>query len=326
MTVSVCIPTFNSSRYLRACVDSVLRQTCQDFELVVSDCASTDDTCDIIRSYSDPRIRLFCPDRCLGMAFNLNHAAAQARGNYVKILCHDDMIEPTCLEKQVSTLDRNPALTMVTSGLRYVDANGQTLRLFIWLPEETILSTADAVAGTLVYGNVLGPPSATLLRRESLIKAGPFSDQFPQVMDLDLWLRVLALGPISYLPEPLCRFRLHPEATTERLRNTGVIRDDLRRITETMLGLVMPTRMVRRVAWGRVAGSFLKQAMAGLRSGYVRWPLAAIGQAFRIDPALAGLVLLQMLFRTGVLGITVADGTMLQVCRGQGRVGRPWAN
>ena len=317
MAVSVCVPTHNSSQYIRACLDSVLGQTYGDFELVVSDDASIDNTCEIVRSYVDRRIRLLRLDRPMGMAFNFNHAAAQARGKFVKILCHDDLIDPDCLQKQVSMLEDHPSLSMVTSALRYVDGGGRELRLSEWSPRRTIFSTADAVAGAIVHGNVLGPPSATLIRRQYLLKAGPFSEDFPLLMDMHLWFRLMALGPVGYLREPLSSFRLHPEATTEKLRSAGVIRKDVMRMTEAMLGLVHSSPMVRRVAWGRAAGSFLKQAVAGMRSGHFRWPLEAIWQAIRIDPALAGLALFLLLFRTGVLGIEVTHGTELRVCRGR---------
>ena len=313
MTVSVCIPTCNSSRYLRECVDSVLAQTYQDFELIVSDGASIDDTCDIVRSYSDQRIHLHRIEHSRGIAFNLNHAAKLANGKYIKLLCHDDLIEPDCLTKQVRMLEQNPALVMAASGLRHVDAAGRTLRWVSWCPRETVLSAVDVVAGNLIYGNILGSPSATLIRRECLVKAGPFSDQFPQLMDMDMWLRLASMGPVGYTPEPLCRFRLHAGAMTEELRKTGAIRKDLLRFTETMLSSVFAPPLVRWIAWGRVAGSFLRQALAGFRHGYVRWPLSAIGQALRMDPAFAGLAAFQILFRTGLLGLRAGAGRNLSV-------------
>ena len=317
MRASVCIPTHNSARYVQECIDTVLAQTYQDFELVISDDASTDATCDIVRGFSDPRIRLHRLERNVGMAANFNHASSLARGEYIKFLCHDDLLDPACLAQQVAVLDENPGAVLATTGLRFVDASGGTIRTSSWIKRRCLLGHAELVAGTLIYGNIVGPPSAVLIRRSALLEAGPFSADLPQFLDVDLWLRLAVLGPVGYLPEPLCGFRLHAQMRTNQLRREGLIRQDVLRITQTMLGSVAPSALVRCVAWGRVAGSFLKQALAGLRHGYLQWPLSALWQACRVDPAFIGLFLHQALFRTGLLGFTVREGRVLEVCPGR---------
>src|SRR5258708_7786796 len=125
MTVSVCIPTYNSAKYVHDCIASVLGQTYQDIEIIVSDNASTDSTCDIVRSFSDSRIRLHRLERNEGLPFNFNHVVSLACGKYVKLLCSDDFLEPTCLEKQIALLDRHPEVVAVGSGLRFVDESGK---------------------------------------------------------------------------------------------------------------------------------------------------------------------------------------------------------
>lgn len=317
MTASVCIPTYNSAKYVRECIESVLAQTYQDIEIVVSDNASTDSTRDIVRSFSDSRIRLHRLERNEGLPFNFNHVVSLARGEYVKLLCSDDILDPTCLEKQIGLLNCHPEVVAVGSGLRFVDESGKMLRIVSWLPRETLLRDVEIVAGTLVYGNLIGPPSAVLMRRESMAKVGPFRMDYPVVLDVDMWLRLATIGPAAYLPEPLCSFRLHPQAATPTMRAQGVIRSDVLRLTESMLGMVAPTRAARRIAWGRVAGSYLKQALAGFRHGHLKWPLAAVGQALRLDPAFAGLVLYLSLIYPGLFGLHVGIGRALKVGRGR---------
>jgi cellulose synthase/poly-beta-1,6-N-acetylglucosamine synthase-like glycosyltransferase len=317
VTVSVCVPTFNSERYLRGCIESVLAQTYNDFELVVSDDASSDSTCDIVRGFPDPRIRLHRLDQNVGMAANFNHAFSLARGKYIKFMCHDDRLDPACLSKQVAALEESADAAMVTCALRFVNASGRTLGTSSWIKHQGFLSYADLVAATLIYGNIAGPPSAVLIRRSVLGRVGLFSLDLPQFLDVDLWMRLAAQGPVIYLREPLCAFRLHPQTMTSQLRKAGLIRNDLLRMTGTMLGSVSPSPWVRRIAWGRVAGSLLKQAVAGLRQGCLRWPLAALWQACCVDPAFAGLILHQMFFQPGLLGFAVREGRGLEVCRGR---------
>jgi glycosyltransferase involved in cell wall biosynthesis len=317
MTVSVCIPTCNSARYLAETLESALAQTFTDFELIVSDDASRDETCEIVKRYPDSRIRLHRLDRNQGMAFNFDHALQLAQGKYVKFLCHDDLLDPTALAKQVAALEGSSELVMVTSALRYVDAAGRTLGVVSQYSEDTVLSAGEIIAANLAYGNTIGIPSAVLIRREALRRAGPFSDDFPQMMDVEMWLRLAALGSVAYLREPLCGFRIHPGAMTSEQRKLGLIRKDLVRLTEIMLGAVPPSRLARRVAWGRVSGSFLKQALAGLRHGFVKWPIVALGEAFWMDPAFAGLLLFQTLFRTGICGFVVGPGPTLKIAWGR---------
>ncbi|HEV2348452.1 MAG TPA: glycosyltransferase [Terriglobia bacterium] len=313
MKVSVCIPTYNASEYLRECIESVLSQTFKNIEIIVSDNASTDSTCEIVRSYSDPRIQLYRLDRNEGMAFNFNHAGSLAHGEYVKFLCADDLLEPACVEKQAELLDRHPEIIIASAGVHFIDPAGRRLRTHCWVSRETVLNQADVIARNLVYGNVIGNPSAVLIRRKGLLKAGPFSANLPQGIDVEMWLRLMDLGPVGFLPEPLCGFRLHQEAMTERLRKEGLIRQDVLRVTQMMLGRVTPSLAARRACWGRVAGSYLKQMMAGLRSGHLRWPLAALWQAFRIDPAFAGLMIHLFLLRPGLVGLRVQGSSSLKL-------------
>src|SRR5487761_1466045 len=112
MKISVCIPTFNSAGHVGECIESVLAQKSVEFEVIVFDNASEDDTWRIIKSLSDPRVRAFRSDRNRGMATNFNSALHEARGEYVKLLCSDDLLEPSALELQAKVLDEHTELVM----------------------------------------------------------------------------------------------------------------------------------------------------------------------------------------------------------------------
>src|SRR3954465_13746774 len=98
--VSVCIPTYRGAGHLRTSIDSVLMQTFRDFELIVTDDHSPDDTFAIASSYGDPRIRCLRNERNLGAEGNWNRTLEQARGHYVKLLPQDDVLDPSCLQRQ----------------------------------------------------------------------------------------------------------------------------------------------------------------------------------------------------------------------------------
>src|SRR5689334_490580 len=122
--VSVCMPLYNGAAFLGATIESVLAQTWEDWELVIADDASSDGSLDVVRRVPDCRIRIL--DACgnVGPASNWNRAVTEARGRYVKVLCQDDLIYPTCLAEQIAVLERdaNNAVAFVCSRRDIIDS------------------------------------------------------------------------------------------------------------------------------------------------------------------------------------------------------------
>lgn len=125
-TVTLGLPVYNGGRYLRHALDACLQQTFGDFELLISDNASTDDTEAIGRAYArqDPRVRYVRQKTNVGAAANFNDVFYQARGRYFKWVAHDDIIAPTFLERCVSALDADPSAVLAYSLIRLIDEEG----------------------------------------------------------------------------------------------------------------------------------------------------------------------------------------------------------
>ncbi len=126
-TVSICIPTYNRVALLQEAMDSVLGQTFQDFELIISDNASTDDTPSLLRSYTDPRIRYTRNARNLGAYRNYERCFALATGKYVGFLPDDDVMLPENLARKVAVLDEHPSVGLVHSRYHLMDQGGSML-------------------------------------------------------------------------------------------------------------------------------------------------------------------------------------------------------
>src|ERR1700730_17966377 len=113
--VSICIPTYNGSTYLPACLDSALSQTYSDFELLIVDDCSSDDSVDIAKAYAkrDSRIQVFVNDHNLGLVGNWNRSVQLSRGEWVKFIFQDDLIRPECLGRMLSvaTKFRSPIVS-----------------------------------------------------------------------------------------------------------------------------------------------------------------------------------------------------------------------
>jgi hypothetical protein len=209
--VSVVIPTYNGGPFIAQTVRSALAQTLHDLEIVVVDDASTDDTLETVRRLADPRLRILTSDANAGAGANWNRALRAARGRYVKLLCQDDVLAPTCLQRQVAAFDaEGAALTLVCARRLIIDERGRTIaqRGFA---RRVSGAVPGPVAARLVIrsgGNPIGEPSAVLFRKEDALRAGLFDESQQYVIDLDLWMRLLAMGALHVIAEPLAGFRV----------------------------------------------------------------------------------------------------------------------
>jgi len=314
MKITVCIPTFNSEVYIRDCIESVLAQQDVEFEIVVSDNASEDNTWNILQSFSDPRIRCFRSDENRGMACNFNRALQEARGEYVNLLCSDDLLEPNALRVASRFLDEHPEVAMATCARHLIDANNGVLGTVRWFSQPVILGALNLRAVSLVHGNVVGEPSAVLFRRDAWLEAGPFQEGRGTLIDLDMWLRLSRQGDIGYLPAPLCRIRRHALSMTNEFRKAGTAQEADLYVTVALLRELHAGWLVQTVSFGKVAGSYLRNALYGFKCGFIKGPLSLLGKALKLDPAFIGLFLYLALFRPGLLGLRMGHSGKPTVC------------
>ena len=218
--VSVCIPSYNIEKYIDITIESVLSQTYEDFELVIVDDNSNDKTLDIIKRYNDDRIRVIINEDNLGPQENWNKALQEAKGRYIKILCHDDLLYTSCLQRQVEVLQnpRNARVTIVCSGRDIIDENGRKIIKRNFPKQKGVLLGKDAIKKIVRYGaNPIGEPTSVLFRSEILKKIGYFCGSIPYVIDLDYWCRMLLYGNLYVIPESLCAFRVFSKAWSAKI-------------------------------------------------------------------------------------------------------------
>jgi glycosyltransferase involved in cell wall biosynthesis len=220
-TVSVCIPLYNSEEHIGETIRSVLDQSFEDIEIIVVDDASTDRSIEVVRSFSDARIAVHENSTNIGAGQNFNRSLSLARGEFVKLLCNDDVLFPSCLECQVEAL-RLPGRegTGMVSALRHIiDGDGRIVRRDrVASGMSGHVSGREAVEACIRAGrNVIGEPSSVLMRRETARDAGPFCDALPYVIDLDMWFRILAHGDLFFIPEAHSAFRVSSGSWSSRL-------------------------------------------------------------------------------------------------------------
>jgi glycosyltransferase involved in cell wall biosynthesis len=223
--VSICLPTFNSETWLAEAIQSALDQTWEDFELVISDNASTDGTLEIARSFTDPRIRLEPSGRNLGLVLNHNRLVELSRGTYVKFLHADDALMPTCLEQMVALAreDDRIGLVFAPREIVYYDENGEEWARAVPHKHEHLgplqrINEGRPLFVTIVqagiWENWIGEPTSVLVTRDAFRSCGLFNPYLRQIMDLEFWLRVMLDYRVGFIEEPLARYRLHTESAT----------------------------------------------------------------------------------------------------------------
>ncbi len=205
---SVIITAYNYGKYVETCINSVLNQTYRDFEIIVVDDGSTDDTPEILKRYEKYDNILCHRQNNGGQANSKNRGASLAQGKYVAFLDADDKWDPTKLEKQIP-LFLNSSVGVVYSGGKYMDPDGQD----IVLPTDTNpyrYPKRGKVTEHLFIDNIV-PFSSSVVRRACFTEFGGFDESLKMGIDWDLWLRLSTAYEFDYVGEPLMIYRIgHP--------------------------------------------------------------------------------------------------------------------
>ncbi|MCI8326671.1 MAG: glycosyltransferase [Lachnospiraceae bacterium] len=215
--VSVCIPAYNNADYIKETVESVLRQTYQNLELIVVDDNSTDHTVEILESIQDERLKIYHNEKNLGMVGNWNRCLELATGDYVKLICADDMIASAAIEKEANAMKKHPSVNLVESDTRLVDIHGRRTGQFRRYPKSGIVDGKKLAKISLMIQDFYGAPVNNLIRRSALKRTGGFDPAFTYILDFDMWLRLSCAGDVYIIHEQLNSFRIRNDS------NTGVL-------------------------------------------------------------------------------------------------------
>jgi len=212
--VSVLIKCYNHARYIRQTLESILSQTYQDFEIVITDDGSTDDTAEILRCFDDPRISIeFLPNN-IGISGAMNATIARAKGDYLAIINSDDFATPNRLQAQVDFLDANQNVSAIFTSAQLVNETGEPLAGAnpFDIPEQLKSFSRKAWLRFFFFErNVLCAPSA-MIRREAYADVGLYDRRLTNLQDFDMWIRLLIeRHAIHVLPEKLTFFRIRDD-------------------------------------------------------------------------------------------------------------------
>lgn len=262
--VSVLMPTFDRLQFLPPAVESVFAQTLSDWELIVADDGSGEETRAYLRSIADPRVRVLWMAHSGKPSVMLNAALREARGDYIAFLDSDDVWLPHKLERQVASLQRHPERRWSCTAFALIDAAGRPLTA----ARARRPATRGWVRDHLLTDTDIAMPSV-VAARSLLEQAGPFDEELVMNYDGDLWLRFAEMSELDGIDEPLTLVRRHG------LHGGGdiIAWRDLRRVAEKALRTTADAQFAtllreqRAVISGGLARS---EALYGTRIGVVR--------------------------------------------------------
>ena len=206
--ITVLMPVYNGEDFLRATMESVLNQTYTDFEFLIINDGSTDASAEIAASFSDPRIRIECNERNLGLIATLNRGLGLARGEFIARMDADDLSYPTRFERQLAFLDAHPEIGACGTWFEKVTPQGTTV---MRMPESPAL-----IRLFLLFDNPFLHSSMMLRRTVLESHALRFDPAYPHSEDYDLWVRCSSITDMANMPEVLVRYNDHPANISHR--------------------------------------------------------------------------------------------------------------
>ncbi len=209
--VSVLVAVHNGERYLRSALESILRQTVSDLELLVVDDGSTDSTPVVLAAVEDPRLRVIRNDERLGLAGALNRGLDEVSGRYIARMDADDIALPHWLEHVLDRLTAEPDVALVGAGVLEIVSTGQLGEVHV--PESGVAVTRwhSHFSASPFFHNTVAF-DGELFERHRL----RYDESFGESEDYELWTRVLELAEADAVAEPLVLYRFHPEQASRR--------------------------------------------------------------------------------------------------------------
>ncbi len=213
--VSICIPAYNSAEYISETIESVLKQTYQNIELIVVDDQSKDNTVEVVSAIAerDSRLKLYRNEQNLGMAGNWNHCMELCTGEYIKLMCADDLLHETLIAREVEIMEKYPEVSLVESDTLFINLDGKKGSMYTRY-KSGVVDGKKAARACVFTMDVFGAPQANLMRREAYEKVGGFDEHFRYILDYDFFMTMALQCQIYTIREPLNFFRIRDDSNT----------------------------------------------------------------------------------------------------------------
>ena len=195
--ISVILPTYNRAKYLARSIESVLSQSYKNFELVIIDDGSRDNTPSLISKYQDPRIKIIKNETNVGFVRSLNKGINYAKGKYISRIDDDDLWpDPSKLRKQVEFLEDNPEYVLVGCGIIRIDSEGKEIKRYLLPEKDKDIKEIMLIVSPFAH-------IGTIFRKQAWESVGGYDEKLHFSQDSDLWARLGKKGKLYNIPEYL---------------------------------------------------------------------------------------------------------------------------
>lgn len=218
--ISVLMAVYNGEFFLEKAIDSILNQTYKNFEFLIIDDASTDGTCDILGSYSDPRIFIHRNEENIGLTKSLNKGLVLTKGEFIARQDSDDVSHLNRFEKQVEFLNARPEVALIGSQARIIDSYG---RILLYKDEEKE-TTRLSIIWELMFDNPFIHSSVMFRKNIVWEKYGGYDEQFRTSQDFALWSIMAKENILINMEETLIDFRIHGKSVSKNYTNENINR------------------------------------------------------------------------------------------------------
>lgn len=210
-SISVVMAVYNGEKYLKEAIDSILYQTYRDFEFIIIDDCSTDDTPCILASYGDKRIRIIRNERNLKLPASLNRGLRLAQGKYIARMDADDVAMPERFAKQIGYMEAHNEVAVLGGSIEVMDEFGKSLYV-------NQVKCGDKIGSYYLLPSPIAHPTA-MLRKSMTVDEGFFYDEkYTSAQDYDLWLRIAKVHKIANIPDVVLMYRIHGGSISESKR------------------------------------------------------------------------------------------------------------
>lgn len=273
-TISVILPAYNAARFLAEAIESILNQTFKDFELILINDGSHDQTKDIMLSYKekDARIVILDNDGNRGLSYSFNHGIEMARGKYIARMDADDVSLPNRFRKQVSYLERHPKISILGSSMIQINEKGDKMFTLNREPSHALIKFSSLFSTPIYH--------PTIMAKAEILKSNHYNEGLSNSEDYELWSRLLFNNHIIFgnIKRPLLLYRAYPGSFTQTInldkrsisahntisnlrQYTSLTDQEKRLIVMLRQERVMPIASLFKIfsIYFRVSGKFIKE-------------------------------------------------------------------
>ena len=228
--VSICIPTYNGEAHLKETIESVLNQNYSDIEIVICDDGSTDSTEEIVKSFGDSRIHFYKNDKNYGLGGNWNQTVSKSTGEFVKLLCQDDILFPDAITIQAEALKSNPSATCCIGNTTVIDENDKEIMKRFRFKKDAIKNGKKYAKKSFLGRNIYAEPANLMYRGQYFDIFGGYDTSLKYTIDWDFAIKLSCVGNIYCTNKPIMSFRINSGSETSRLyseENKLLIKDTM---------------------------------------------------------------------------------------------------